>query len=48
MILSKQHILDRNSKGDIVYYSPAGYKIEDFAKNQSVDVHIGDWLYFPK
>ena len=48
MILSQTQILQRYNKGDIIYHSPAGYKIEDFAKNQSVDVHLGDWLYFPE
>lgn len=48
MILSRPQILQRYKQGDIVYYSPAGYTLEDFAKNQSVDVHLGNWLYFPE
>lgn len=45
MILSKPAILQEHINGNILYHSPFGYKIEDFTKNQSIDIHIGDWIY---
>jgi deoxycytidine triphosphate deaminase len=48
MILSKQAILKEHKEGKIIYKSPKGFVIEDFCKNQSVDVHIGEWVYVPK
>jgi deoxycytidine triphosphate deaminase len=48
MILSKNTILMEKEKGNIIYYSPQGYKIENFCQNQSVDVHIWDEIYFPE
>lgn len=47
MILSKPAILEEHKKGNILYYSPIGHTIEGFTKNQSVDIHIGNWIYFP-
>lgn len=45
MILSKIAILEEYKKGNIIYKSMVGNKIEDFAKNQSVDLHIGEYIY---
>ncbi len=41
MILNKEQILDEYKKGNIIYKSEL-YKLEDFANNQSVDIHLGD------
>jgi deoxycytidine triphosphate deaminase len=48
MILNSNQILQAHKQGKIIYHSPKGYQIQNFAKNQSVDVHLGDWLYFPE
>jgi deoxycytidine triphosphate deaminase len=48
MLLSQKSILESFKKGDIFYISPKGFKIEEFCKNQSVDLHIGSHLYFPE
>jgi deoxycytidine triphosphate deaminase len=47
MILSRNAILNEYKAGNIIYHSPAGYAISEFCQNQSVDVHIGDWVYIP-
>lgn len=47
MILSKKAILEEHAKGKIIYYSPAGKKLEDVCKNQSVDITIGNFVYIP-
>lgn len=46
-ILNAKQILEAHKQGKIIYHSPFGYKIEDFTKNQSVDIHLGNWLCFP-
>lgn len=43
MILSKKAIIDEYKKGNIIHYSK--YNIEDYTKNQSIDIHIGDYIY---
>jgi deoxycytidine triphosphate deaminase len=48
MIFSKNKILEAHKNGDIIYHSPTGYKIEDFTQNQSVDIHLYDWIYSPE
>jgi deoxycytidine triphosphate deaminase len=47
MILNKTKIIEEWQKGSIFYKSPKGHTLEEFAKNQSVDIHVGDWLFFP-
>lgn len=44
MILSKNKILEEYNNNKIIYKSDKN-KIEDYAKNQSVDIHLGDWMY---
>lgn len=43
MILSKKAIIEEYKKGKIIYHSK--YSIHDYTKNQSTDIHIGDYIY---